>query len=67
MDSAALLQAIAELGPSIREAARLAFVEGLGPEEIGRRQGISPALVRKRIQLARTRLLESLKPSGSSG
>lgn len=67
MDSAALFQAIAQLGPSIRETARLAFVEGLGPEEVGRRQGISPALVRKRIQLARTKLLEGLKPSGASG
>jgi RNA polymerase sigma factor (sigma-70 family) len=54
-------QAIATLDPHEQAVLLLALVDGLGPEEIGRRLGVTGEVVRQRKSRALRRLTELLK------
>lgn len=63
-----LLRALELLPEGQRDVLKLAFIEGLGYQEIGTRLGISEGNVKTRVNRARARLREMLqRPDGEGG
>lgn len=60
LEARELWEAVARLGPKMREAVYLHYAEGLSCEEIAKLAGVRPSTVRTRLQRARSQLQSML-------
>lgn len=65
-DVVAVREALAALPPNDREVVTLVLVDGLTYAEAAERLGLSPAATGKRLQRARARLRDELRPSSTA-